>query len=69
MPKRRLKKAAPVSAVQQSRANRDLARDEIPDSRAVAIKAMDFLSDSQLSDLSLPLGSVMRALESLLKRP
>ena len=66
---RRLKKAALVSAVQQSRVNRDYARDEIPDSRAVAIKAMDFLSDSELSDLRLPLGSVMRALGSLLKRP
>jgi hypothetical protein len=47
---------------------RDGAREEVPDPRAVAIKAMEFLSESELSNLSLPLGSVMRALGSLLKR-
>jgi hypothetical protein len=37
----------------------------LPDSRAVAIKAVEFLSDSDLGNLSLPLGIVMRALVSL----
>jgi hypothetical protein len=38
---------------------------KMPESRAVAIKAMEFLSDSELSDLRLPLGAVMRSLRSL----
>jgi hypothetical protein len=42
---------------------------EIPQSRVIAIKAMEFLSDSELYNLSLPLGSVMRAIESLTGRP
>ena len=67
---RRSQRTAFTSPVQrpQRLASRESARDEVPDLRAVAIKAMEFLSDSELSDLSLPLGSVMRALGSLLNR-
>ena len=68
---RRLKKGAAFSRVQPlpRLADREYLRDDIPDSRSVAIKAMEFLSDSELSDLSLPLGTVMRALGSLIRRP
>lgn len=68
---RRLQKTAASSPAQRTQRlpNRLYVRDEIPDSRAVAIKAMEFLSDSELTDLSLPLGSVMHAIGSLLKRP
>ncbi len=67
---RRLQKAASSSIAQPSQrlAYRDGLRDEVPAPRAVAIKAMEFLSDSELSNLSLPLGSVMRAVGLLLKR-
>ena len=51
---RRFQKSVSTSAAHESRANRDYVRDEIPDSRAVAIKAMDFLSDSELRDFEPP---------------
>ena len=38
----------------------------VPETRAVAIKALEFLSETELSDLRLPLGSVMHALRSLI---
>jgi len=50
-------------------AKREYRGADMPDSRAVAMKAMEFLSDSELSNLSLPLGTVMRALGSLIRRP
>jgi hypothetical protein len=59
--------ASPVQRPPRS-AHREGTRDEIPDARAVAMKAMEFLSDSEISGLSLPLGSVMRALGALLNR-
>jgi len=52
----------------QPQTDREFQRDEVPDARAVAIKAMEFLSDSEIHDLNLPLGSVMRAVGALLKR-
>jgi hypothetical protein len=67
---RRLKKAPPSLAIQPSQhlANREQLRNGMPDSRAVATKAMEFLSDSELRNLSLPLGAVMRAIEALIGR-
>ena len=67
---RRLKKHSSSLAVQPSQRLADLeyTQNGIPDSRAVAIKAMEFLSDSELRDLSLPLGTVIRALEALIGR-
>ena len=67
---RRVQKTAVSQPAQRSQpvGYRECLRDEVPDSRAVAIKAMEFLSDSELNDLSLPLGSVMRAFGALLKR-
>jgi hypothetical protein len=67
---RRLQKTVTSQPAQRSQplAYRECLRDEVPDPRAVAIKAMEFLSDSEIRDLSLPLGSVMRAVGSLLKR-
>jgi hypothetical protein len=41
--------------------------DQVPSVLAVAIKAMEYLSDAELSDLRLPLGSTMRAFTALLK--
>ncbi len=67
---RRLQKTAPTPPQRTPRiVNRDYVLSEIPESRAVAITAMEFLSESELNDLKIPLGSVMRALGSLLKRP
>jgi hypothetical protein len=63
----RLSAASPVQR-SQALAGRQNARDETPDIRSVAMKAMEFLSDSELSELRLPLGSVMHALASLPKR-
>jgi len=40
---------------------------ECADARAVAGRAMDFLSESELSELRLPLSAVLRAVESLSK--
>jgi hypothetical protein len=67
---RRLQKTVTSQPAQRSRAlaDREYLRDEALEPRAVAIKAMEFLSDSEIGDLSLPLGSVMRAVGSLLKR-
>ena len=67
---RRLQQTATSPPVQRPPrpAYRESAREELPDGRAVAIKAMEFLSDSEISDLNLPLGSVMRALGALLNR-
>jgi len=67
---RRLQKTAASSLTQRSQhpPNGESVQNEIPNSRTVAIKAMEFLSDTELSELNLPLGSVMRAFESLLKR-
>ncbi len=42
---------------------------DVPDSRRVAQRAIEFLSDSELAELRLPLGPVMRAVASLLTRP
>ncbi len=42
------------------------SRTAAPETRAVAIKALEFLSESELSELRLPLGSVMQALRSLI---
>jgi|ERR1035438_5747613 hypothetical protein len=54
----RSKKTAAFSALRpfQSQANRESMPNKMPDSRAVAIKFMEFLSDSEINDLSLPLG-------------
>ena len=38
-----------------------------PDMRAVAMKTMAFLSEAELGTLNLPLGSVMRAVHSIMK--
>jgi len=67
---RRLKKTVVFSTARplQPLANREYLEDGMPDTRAVAIKAMEFLSDSEISDLSLPLGTVMRALGALMGR-
>lgn len=67
---RRLEKTEALSAAQplHGLANREHLGEEMPDSRAVAIKAMEFLSDSELGSLSLPLGAVMRALGLLVRR-
>lgn len=40
----------------------------LPCAREVASKTIDFLSDSDIGELRLPLGSIMRALESLAKQ-
>lgn len=48
--------------------NREPQTGDIPQPRAVAIKAMEFLSDSELYNLSLPLGTVMLSIKSLLDR-
>jgi len=68
---RRLQKAVVFSATQPlpTLASCEQLRDDMPDTRAVAIKAMEFLSDAEISDLSIPLGTVMRALRSLIRRP
>jgi|ERR1035437_1232403 hypothetical protein len=65
----RSKKTVAFSALRpfQSQANRETVPNKMPDSRAVAVKAMEFLSDSEINDLSLPLGTVMRALVSLIR--
>jgi hypothetical protein len=67
---RRLQKTITSMPAQRSQpqTDREFQRDEVPDARAVAIKAMEFLSDSDIHDLNLPLGSVMRAVGALLKR-
>ncbi len=67
---RRLQQAASSPPVQKPPRPpyRESARDEVPDARLVAIKAMEFLSDSEIGNLNLPLGSVMHALRSLLGR-
>jgi hypothetical protein len=67
----RLKKNAAISALRPSLplANHESKPNEMPDSRAVAIKAMEFLSDTEINNLSLPLGTVMRALVSLIGHP
>jgi hypothetical protein len=68
---RRLQKAVVFSVAHplHTVASREHLRDDMPDTRAIAIKAMEFLSDAEISDLSLPLGTVMRALGSLIRRP
>jgi hypothetical protein len=38
---------------------------EIPQTRAVAMKTIEFLSDAELAELKLPLGSVMHAFRTL----
>jgi hypothetical protein len=37
----------------------------LPETREVAVKTLEFLSETELSELRLPLGSVMRALRSM----
>jgi hypothetical protein len=63
----RSQKTASIATRQpsQPRADRQDTRDEILNPRTMAIKTMEFLSESELSDLKLPLGSVIRALQSL----
>jgi hypothetical protein len=66
----RLRKTVVVAAARPSQplARRAQGAGGMLDSRAVAIKALEFLSDSELSDLKLPLGTVMRAFGSLMGR-
>jgi len=63
--RRRESVASLVARSGQPPANREYLPTHTPDSRTIAIKTMEFLSDSDLSDLNLPLGAVMRALRSL----
>ena len=66
----RVRKPSLASNSQNNRAlqRRDTPLKGLPCARAVARKTVDFLSDSDISELRLPLGSIMLALESLAKQ-